>query len=205
MERQEHWERIYSSKVPTEVSWYQEHPGKSLELIAHTGAGTAARIIDVGGGASVLVAELLARGFTDLTVLDVSSAALKHAEARLGEADARRVTWMEADITQAALPESSYDVWHDRAVFHFLTDAEDRKMYIGNMERSVKEGGHIIISTFALDGPLRCSGLDIVRYSPESLQTEFGGGFDLLESCHELHPTPFGTQQSFVYCYFRKR
>lgn len=204
MERRSHWEHIYSSKAPTEVSWYQVHPEKSLELIARTGAKKTAQIIDVGGGASTLVDDLLVRGFQNVTVLDVASAALERAKARLGER-ASRVTWVVADVTQVSLAHHYYDVWHDRAVFHFLTDAEDRRRYVKAVYESLKPGGHIIVATFAPDGPQKCSGLNIVRYSPDELHDEFGESFQLVESAAEAHPTPFGTEQRFIYCYCRKK
>lgn len=176
----------------------------SLELIKRTGSITSARIIDVGGGASTLVDDLFAEGFDQLTVLDISSAALKAAMDRLGRRSSTKVTWVEADITQAVLPHHFYDVWHDRAVFHFLTDEEDRHCYISAARQALKPGGYIIIATFAADGPLKCSGLEIVRYSPEKLQAEFGESFELLESFEEKHQTPFDTTQNFIYCTFRK-
>jgi ubiquinone/menaquinone biosynthesis C-methylase UbiE len=204
MERKEHWEEVYTTKKPTEVSWFQEHPGVSLELIQRTGVDTAANIIDVGGGASTLVDRLVASGFRHITVLDISAAALAVAQQRLAAAGAA-VTWLEADITQATLPRHSYDLWHDRAVFHFLTQREDRQRYLEAVEQSVKSGGHVIVATFGPDGPTRCSGLEVVRYDPESLQREFGEGFELVESRLEAHQTPFGTGQNFIYCVFRKR
>jgi 2-polyprenyl-3-methyl-5-hydroxy-6-metoxy-1,4-benzoquinol methylase len=205
MERKTHWEDVYRTKAPTEVSWFQEHPGISLELIQRTGVDKeSAHIIDVGGGASRLVDELVDRGFRHISVLDISAAALAVAQQRLASASAE-IAWLEADITQAALPSGWYDVWHDRAVFHFLTQREDRQRYVDAIQHSVKPGGHIIIATFGPDGPTRCSGLEVVRYDPESLQREFGEGVELVESVYESHQTPFGTEQKFIYCYFRKR
>lgn len=202
-ERKSHWENIYSVKAPTEVSWYQPHPATSLELINRTGIAKAAQIIDVGGGASTLVDDLLSQGFGHITVLDIASAALEKSQARLGTR-ATSVTWVEADITQASLPPSHYDLWHDRAVFHFLTDAKDRRSYIKALERSLKPSGHLIVATFAPDGPKKCSRLDIVRYSPDELRGEFGDDFRLIESTDEAHQTPFGTEQRFIYCHFQK-
>ena len=146
--------------------------------------------------------DLLARGFQNVTVLDISASALRAAQERLGPR-ASQVTWLEADITTARLPRHYYDVWHDRAVFHFLTRAEDRKGYVQAARHSVKPGGHVIVATFAPDGPLRCSGLDIVRYSTEALHGEFGEAFELVASANETHQTPFGTEQKFIYCYCR--
>ncbi len=203
MEAKTHWEQIYQTKQPTQVSWYQMHPLLSLRFIERTGVSKAGSLIDVGGGASTLVDHLLADGYQNVTVLDVSGVALAQARARLGPL-AGPVRWIEADITEAALPPNQYDVWHDRAVFHFLTQAEDRVRYVEAVRRSVKPGGHVIVATFAADGPTQCSGLDVVRYSPDSLHGEFGSDFELLESAPEAHQTPFGTEQKFVYCYCRK-
>jgi SAM-dependent methyltransferase len=203
MEPKSHWENIYTTKAPTQVSWYKEHLKTSLQFIKQIGVEETAYIIDVGGGNSTLVDDLLERGFKYITVLDISSAAINLARARLGSR-ADDVTWIEADITRANLPKNYYDVWHDRAVFHFLTNAEERQRYVDVMKQSLKAGGHVIIATFALDGPPRCSGLDVMRYSPRSLHDEFGSDFELIESVPEEHITPFGTKQKFIYCYFRK-
>ena len=199
-----HWEKIYTSKAPDQVSWYQVHPQLSLDLIQRTGVDKAAQIIDVGGGASTLVDHLLANGFEHISVLDISSTALDITTARLGP-QANDVNWIYADITQAKLPPAQYDVWHDRAVFHFLTDPEDRRKYAEVAAHAIKPGGHVIIASFATDGPMQCSGLDVMRYSPYALHEEFGEDFELIESRDETHNTPFGTQQKFVYCYCRKR
>ena len=203
MEIKSHWENIYSTKGSTEVSWYQEHQLLSLRFIEITGVDKAGQIFDVGGGTSTLVDDLLAHGFKHITVLDISAAALKTAQQRLG-IQAAEVSWIEADITKANLPHQFFDVWHDRAVFHFLRQPEDRHSYIKAVQHSVKTGGHVIVATFAPDGPARCSGLDIVRYSPESLHSEFGDDFRLVESTREAHVTPFGMEQKFIYCYCRK-
>jgi ubiquinone/menaquinone biosynthesis C-methylase UbiE len=204
MNRKQHWDGVYAGRKPNEVSWYQTRLEQSLELIGATGAGKDAAIIDLGGGASTLVDDLLAAGYTNLTVLDISSAAIKTAQARLG-ARAAQVTWLVADATQAELPRDGYDVWHDRAVFHFLTDAADRRRYVATVRRAVKPGGHVIVATFGPNGPLKCSGLDIVRYSPEALHHEFGGDCELLRSVTENHVTPAGKHQEFIYCWCRKR
>ena len=203
MEIKSHWENIYQTKAPTQVSWYQEHARLSLRLIADTGIDRADPIIDVGGGTSTLVDDLLADGYQQLTVLDISPGALQTAQQRLG-ARATAVTWIEADITQAQLPGQFYAVWHDRAVFHFLTQPHDRHRYIQAVRHAVKPGGHVIVATFALDGPPQCSGLDVTRYSPDSLHHEFGEDFQLLISTRETHVTPFGTEQKFIYCYCRR-
>ena len=202
METKTHWEEVYTANPVTEVSWFQEHSELSLRLIEGTGVAPTGRIIDVGGGASTLVDDLLAHRFQDITVLDISAGALHAAQERLGPR-ASEVTWLEADITTVSLPCDSYDVWHDRAVFHFLTRATDRQRYVQAVRQSVKPGGHVIVATFAADGPLRCSGLDTVRYSSGSLHAEFGEAFELLESAREMHETPFGTEQKFIYCYCR--
>jgi ubiquinone/menaquinone biosynthesis C-methylase UbiE len=198
-----HWQNIYETKATTQVSWYQEHAKFSLQYIQNTGVRKSDHIIDVGAGASTLVDDLIENGFQNITVLDVSGAALELARQRLG-AQAAVVNWIEADITRVDLPRDAYDVWHDRAVFHFLTQASDRQYYVETVLRAVRKGGHVIVATFAPDGPERCSGLDVMRYDPESLHEEFGNGFDLVDSTRETHHTPFGTEQKFIYCYCRK-
>lgn len=197
---QQHWESIYRSKATDEVSWFQPHAGSSLRLIHDTDAGLDARIIDVGGGASVLVDNLLDAGYRHLTVLDLSESALAEARKRLGTR-ASQVSWLASDITQASLPANAYDVWHDRAVFHFLTDPADRARYVQQVLHAVKPGGHVIVATFGPGGPLRCSGLNVVRYAPDTLHAEFGAPFRLLRHETEVHQTPTGKEQEFVYCY----
>jgi ubiquinone/menaquinone biosynthesis C-methylase UbiE len=203
MQSKEHWEHVYSTKATDSVSWFQEHADRSLELIVDTGLPRTAAIIDIGGGASTLVDDLLARGYGNLSVLDLSAAALSAAQDRLG-ADAKGVTWIEADITKAQLNVNAYDLWHDRAVFHFLTLPEDRLAYIQNAIRAVKPGGHVVVATFAEDGPSQCSGLPVVRYSASELNAAFGDSFALVRQGKEAHRTPFGTVQPFTYCCFRK-
>ena len=203
MDRKQHWEEVYSTKSSDSVSWFQEHADQSLQLIHNTGLGKEAAIIDVGGGTSRLAGDLMAEGYTDLTVIDLSSAALDVAKQRLGRY-ADNVRWMEGDITLADFPVNRFDIWHDRAVFHFLTDPVDRHAYVELVMRAVRPGGHVIIATFAEDGPEKCSGLPVMRYQPESLHAEFGGDFLLVEHEKEAHHTPFGTVQQFVYCYCRK-
>lgn len=202
MNRREHWENIYLTKARDEVSWFREHLDTSLRMITNTGVRSEASIIDVGGGNSTLVDDLLAHGFGDVSVLDISSKAIADSKKRLGGLS-EKVDWIEADITAVDLP-LDYDVWHDRAVFHFLTDAEDRQKYIHLVERSLRTGGHIIVASFGLDGPRKCSGLDVMRYSPETMHGEFGEGFNLVESLSETHKTPSDTTQEFIYCYCRK-
>lgn len=204
MQRKEHWERVYSTRQITEVSWFQEHAVRSLRLIEATAVPKSAAIIDVGGGASVLADDLLQAGYSNVTVLDLSRAALQAAQNRLG-ARAARVAWLEGDITAIRLPAHAFDVWHDRAVFHFLTTAEQRQAYVRQILCAVKPGGHVIVSTFAEDGPLQCSGLPVMRYSAAGLHAEFGSPFELLRHEKEEHLTPTGRTQNFVYCYCRTK
>jgi 2-polyprenyl-3-methyl-5-hydroxy-6-metoxy-1,4-benzoquinol methylase len=198
-----HWEHIYEKKGPTKVSWYQEHAQFSLQYIRNTGIQTTNYIIDVGGGASTLVDDLIADGFEHITILDISATALNLAQERLGSRGAN-ISWIEADITSANLPYQHYHVWHDRAVFHFLTQATDRQRYVDAVRHAVRSGGHVIVATFAPDGPDHCSGLEVMRYNPDNLHNEFGDGFDLVDSTRETHHTPFGTEQKFIYCYCRR-
>ena len=203
MQSKNHWEKIYTTKASDAVSWFQSHAEVSVGLVKATGAGLDAAIIDVGGGASTLVDDLLALGYTNLTVLDLSAAALAAARKRLG-GKASAVRWIEADITKANLPDHQFDIWHDRAVFHFLTSPEDRAAYVRAVLHSVKPGGHVIVATFAEDGPNQCSGLPVMRYRPDELHAEFGEAFSLLRHEKEAHHTPSGTVQQFVYCYCRR-
>lgn len=202
MNTQEHWERIYSTRAPDQVSWYCPHLNASLELIERTSVSRDAAIIDVGAGESTLVDDLIARGFENLSVLEISQVAIDASRRRLGQ-DAKRVHWIAGDITRIELGPSQFDVWHDRAVFHFLTASGDRAAYVRQVARAVKAGGHVIIGTFGPEGPERCSGLDVVRYDADSLHDQFGRRFRLLESSKQLHETPFGTVQQFLYCYCR--
>lgn len=203
MENKTHWEKIYRTKESSQVSWYQLHPTMSLQYIQNTGVSRAGQIIDIGGGASTLVDHLLDDGFQNITVLDISAEALGIAKQRLA-VRAEVVTWLEADITKINLPNHVYDVWHDRAVFHFLTKPEERTRYVNIVKKSVKPGGHVIVATFAIDGPEKCSGLEVARYDSQSLHNEFGMDFELLDNTLEEHHTPFGTEQKFIYCYCRK-
>jgi SAM-dependent methyltransferase len=200
MDAHTHWEKIYLEKAPDAVSWYRAHLETSLALIEQVAPERAASIIDVGGGESTLVDDLLSRGYEDITVLDISQTAIDANKKRLGQAS-DRVHFLVADITQVDLKPSTYDVWHDRAVFHFLIAIQDRVAYVRQVARAVKRGGHVIVSTFGPEGPKRCSGLEVVRYDAESLHKEFGTHFRLLGSSKELHRTPFGTIQQFLYCY----
>ena len=200
MDTRTHWEKIYKTKTPEIVSWYRPHLETSLGLIERAASEYSASIIDVGGGESTLVDDLLARGYGNLTVLDVSQTAVDVTKKRLGLA-AERIHWLVADITEAHLPPNTYDVWHDRAVFHFVTATEQRTAYVRQVAHAVKSGGHVIIGTFGPEGPTKCSELDVVRYDADSLHDQFGMRFRLEESSKELHRTPFGTTQQFLYCY----
>lgn len=200
MDTQTHWDKIYTQKAPDQVSWYRPHLEASLALVEQAGSGPFASIIDVGAGESTLVDDLLARGYSNVTVLDISQAAIAASRKRLGDT-AEHVRWLVADITQAELEPSAYDVWHDRAVFHFLTTAADRRAYVRQVVRAVRRGGHVIVSAFGPEGPTRCSGLDVVRYDAKSLHAEFGASFRLISSSRQLHETPFGTTQRFLYCH----
>ena len=202
MSRQKHWEAIYRSKALTEVSWYQPEARLSLDLIRRVAPQVDTSLLDVGGGASTLVDGLLSAGYRDVSVLDLAPAALTRAQERLGER-AAHVRWIVADVLDAPLPAASCAVWHDRAVFHFLTDPRDRARYVAQAQRIVRPGGHIIVASFGPEGPPRCSGLEVVRYSPEGLHTEFGAAFRLLHSAREDHRTPGGSVQAFVYCLCR--
>jgi 2-polyprenyl-3-methyl-5-hydroxy-6-metoxy-1,4-benzoquinol methylase len=197
-----HWENIYAIKAPEAVSWYRAHLETSLALIERATEARSASIIDIGGGESTLIDDLLLRGYENLTVLDVSETAIDVTKKRLG-ARAEQVRWLVADITEVEFKPLAYDLWHDRAVFHFLTTPERRVAYVRQVACAVKPGGHVIVSTFGPEGPQECSGLDVMRYDAESLHGEFGGHFRLIESSKELHQTPFGTTQQFLYCYCR--
>lgn len=199
---EDHWERVYAKSTPNRVSWFQRRPERSLSLVAACAPTPMTRILDVGGGTSTLVDELLAAGFNKIGVLDISETALGLARERLG-ADAGRVEWFTTDVGSFVSPHP-WDIWHDRAVFHFLVAADDRAAYRRTLQQSLAPGGHAVISTFGPEGPTRCSGLDVVRYSPESLLAELGPAFSLVESQDEIHRTPNGADQQFVYCRFRR-
>jgi ubiquinone/menaquinone biosynthesis C-methylase UbiE len=200
MDTQAHWERVYGTKAPNEVSWFTPHLQTSLALIERVAGERSASIIDVGGGESTLVDDLISGGYYNVTVLDIAHTAVRHTKKRLGSAS-EQVHWIVGDITHTALPEHSYDVWHDRAVFHFLTEAAQRAAYVRQVARAVKPGGHVIVGAFGPEGPSQCSGFDVMRYDAESLHGEFGPRFRLIESSKELHQTPFGSTQQFLYCY----
>ena len=197
-----HWEKIYREKAPDAVSWYRAHLETSIALIERVAPPRSACIIDVGGGESTLVDDLLANGYQNIAVLDVSQTAIDVTKRRLGQT-ADLVLWITGDIPKAELGPCAYDVWHDRAVFHFLTSVEQRIAYVQQVARAVKPGGHVLVSTFGPEGPTKCSGLEVVRYDAESLHAEFGVRFRLVENFKELHETPFGTTQQFLYCLCR--
>ncbi len=200
--RQHHWEKVYTTKSESEVSWFQETPALSLELIELVGAMQNSAIIDIGGGASRLVDHLVSRGYQDLTVLDLSGSALGSARSRIG-GKADRVTWITADVTLWQ-PSRSYDVWHDRAAFHFLTEPNDQAAYVVRLRRALRVGGHAIISTFAPDGPERCSGLMVSRYDANTLAATLGAGFELIDTRRHDHTTPWGAVQKFQFSTFRR-
>lgn len=200
--RKSHWENVYTTKGETEVSWFQENPAPSLELIALAGLSEGASIIDIGGGASRLVDALVERNIGQITVLDLSAAALEAAKKRLG-GKAAEVRWVAADITTWE-PTQTYDLWHDRAAFHFLTDPADQSAYLERLKKAVKRGGHVVIGTFALDGPERCSGLQIVRHDAASLSAILGADFKLIDARRHDHATPWGAVQRFQFSTFRR-
>ncbi len=201
--RKAHWQSVYREKSPSDVSWYQTESRLSLELIHRTGVSGDEPMLDVGGGASVLVDFLYDDGFTDLSVLDISGKALVEAKSRLGD-KSTNITWIECDITEFN-PRRKYALWHDRAVFHFLTDASDRRKYVSALTRALVPGGHLIIAAFAIGGPDKCSGLEIVQYDASKMKAELGGEFNLLEERGEVHVTPAGREQEFLYCRFGRK
>ncbi len=202
MDTKRHWEKVYTANAPDSVSWYRAHLETSLALIERAAVARSASIIDIGGGESTLVDDLLHRGYKNLTVLDVSRTAIEVTKKRLGAAS-EQVRWLLGDIVEIELEPLGYDLWHDRAVFHFLTTPERRLAYVRQVTRAVRPGGHVIVSTFGPEGPTKCSGLEAIRYDAKSLHGEFGGRFRLVESSKELHQTPLGTAQQFLYCYCR--
>lgn len=201
--QKKHWEHVYKKTSPTEAGWFQAYPGMSLKLINATEVSVDESIVDVGGGVSKLSKLLLEQGYRNITVMDISGTAIEKAKAQLGDTS-DMISWIEADITKISFSEV-YDVWHDRAVFHFLTDAVDRKNYINSLNNTLKINGHLIVSTFGLNAPPKCSGLAVVRYSSETLHKELGDNFELIESLSEVHVTPSGVRQEFIFCRFIKR
>jgi SAM-dependent methyltransferase len=204
VDRKAHWDGVYTTKPSTEVSWYQAEPTLSLALLREAGAGPTTTILDVGGGDSRLVDAALAEGLGRMTVLDLSGAALARARARLGT-QADEVTWLEADVTQVELPARAFDIWHDRAVFHFLTTPEDRARYAAVVAAALRPGGTALLATFAPDGPTRCSGLEVARYTPEGLAAQLGDAFALVRGFGDLHHTPAGREQRFSVAVLRRR
>jgi SAM-dependent methyltransferase len=201
-DRKAHWERIFNAKRSQEMSWHQPRLEMSLALMKLTGVDANGAIIDIGGGTSTLVDDLLEAGFADLTVLDIAAPALERVRARLA-ARAEAVNWIEGDIREVELPSARFDVWHDRAVFHFLAGKESRERYVATMKSALRPGGHAIIATFGPDAPPQCSGLDVVHYSPEQLMAELSPGLHMIHSARELHKTPSGNEQEFTYACFR--
>lgn len=203
LDRKAHWQNVYQEKSPLEVSWYQKEPRLSLELIHRTGISDDEPIIDVGGGASVLVDFLCKEGFVNLSVLDISGNALADARNRLGEL-AKSINWIESDITEF-IPFHEFTLWHDRAVFHFLTDESDRRKYVSSLTQVLKPGGHLIIAAFAIGGPDECSGLEIVQYDASRLISELGEEFEFREEINEIHITPANKIQKFTYFRFTRK
>lgn len=203
MDMKAHWEQIYQTKAANNVSWYQPKPELSLAFIRKTGVSVNAHIIDVGAGASTLTDHLLALSFQNITLLDISKEALQIIHSRLSTEQAQGIDWRVGDITEIHLPQQAYDLWHDRAVFHFLLDPAQRRRYVEQVQHALKPGGHLIMATFASDGPSQCSGLDVMRYDAASLHREFGAAFQLVDSIRESHITPWSSEQHFVYCCFR--
>ena len=203
MHDQAHWQAVYAKKQPEEVSWYQPHLAQSLTFVRAANLPLDARIVDIGGGASTLVDDLLADGYRNLAVIDLAAAALDAARCRLGPGG-QGVDWICGDVTTELLPADSVDFWHDRAVFHFMTDAVARAAYLAQVERAVKPGGYVLVATFGLDGPERCSGLPVTRYDAGGIHAVFGPRFDKIGQAAEQHHTPWGSVQSFVYCFCRR-
>jgi SAM-dependent methyltransferase len=204
MHRKTHWEEVYATKASDEVSWFQAEPTLSLALLQEVGSGASSTVIDVGGGDSRFVDAVIAEGLGHVTVLDISRAALTRAQTRLGTR-ADDVTWLEADITQVALPANAFDVWHDRAVFHFLTEPLDLARYAAAAATAVRSGGALLIFTFAPDGPTRCSGLATVRYAPEEIAEELGDSFEFVRGFAMIHHTPSAREQRFSVAVLRRR
>lgn len=204
MDHQAHWEKVFTTRQSSEVSWYQATPVRSIELLREAGANPSSDIIDVGGGDSTLVDAVVSGDLGHITVLDISAAALDRARARLASR-ACEVTWLHADVTRVDLPERAFDVWHDRAVFHFLTTPVERARYIATATASLRPGGFLLIATFAADGPTRCSGLEVARYSVGELVQEFGDDFVLRRDGADVHRTPAGVEQRFTVAMFERR
>lgn len=203
MNQKDHWEQVYSSKLTEKLGWYAPHLQTSLKWITRLHLAADAPIIDVGGGAATLVEDLLDAGYQSITVLDLSQQALSSVKARLGNR-AARVAWLEGDVTAIELPKHAFELWHDRAVFHFLIEPEQQRKYRDNLLRALKPGGHLIIGTFAPEAPPKCSGLPVQRYRPEPLAHALGGEFELKRHHYESHVTPGGVEQRYLFCHFRR-
>jgi hypothetical protein len=202
-DKTDHWQAVYQRKQPTQVSWFAPHLGLSMALLKQVGLNPTLRLIDIGAGASTLVDDLLDMGLHNITLLDISPAALHVTKERLG-ARADRVQWLIADAARMDLPAASYDLWHDRAAFHFLIEAADTASYVAAAKHAIVDGGFAIIGGFAADGPERCSGLPVARREPEDVAQLFGPAFELVHAAHERHTTPSGVAQAFAYTVLRK-
>jgi SAM-dependent methyltransferase len=204
MNLRDHWEAVYERKAPDAVSWYRPHLERSLAFVEAAALAPGAPIIDVGGGASTLVDDLVERGFTNVTVLDISSSAIEAARRRLGERS-HLVRWVVGDVSEIGFAPGVYEFWHDRAVFHFLRDQSARRRYVAKVRDAVKPGGWVLAATFGPNGPSECSGLDVTRYDADELYAEFGTDFERIDTAVEIHRTPWGAEQEFVYCCCRRR
>jgi len=204
MNTKSHWESVYGAKAPEAVSWYAAHLRLSLQYVKKAAPAKEAHIIDVGGGESTLVDDLLADGYSNITVLDISTTALEVTRHRLG-ALSDKVAWLAGDVLDVEFPVAAYDVWHDRAVFHFLTSDAQRRRYVDQVLKALKPGGYAIVGTFGPEGPEQCSGLPVARYEPNALHARFGKPFELVDSSIEVHKTPWGAPQQFVYCFCKRQ
>lgn len=202
MPNSDHWEKVYKTKNTDEVSWFLPKPTLSLDLIKKLSVNLDDFIIDIGAGASNLVDELITSNFKNVSIMDISQTALEHTKNRLKDKGSK-IEFLVGDITKITLPKNKYNIWHDRAVFHFLTQQEQRNDYIAQLKSSLAKNSNIIIATFSKSGPQKCSGLDVIRYDPKSLSEELGSDFELIEYVHESHETPSGNIQDFVYCNFK--
>jgi len=200
-EKKAHWEKVYETKGDYEVSWYQEAPTESLELVAYLNLNFSSKIIDIGGGNSNFTGELLEQGYADLSILDISEKALSRTKYKIGN---ENVQYIASDVLEFQ-PKNQFTLWHDRAAFHFLTDKNEIQQYIELVNKAIEQGGYLILATFSTTGPLKCSGLEITQYSKEALTTLFENDFELIQSFETVHQTPFDTEQNFIYTVFRKR
>lgn len=203
MDRRDHWEQVYSTRLANRLGWYKPRLDTSLAWIAGIGLDKSARIIDVGGGASTLIDDLLHAGHESITVLDISDSALAASKERLGDRS-QLVMWLSGDITSYQLPPGHFELWHDRAVFHFLTEADQQQAYLDNMRTALKPGGHVVIGVFAPEAPAKCSGLPVQRYDLERLTRRLGDEFELIRHQKEMHITPGGVEQMYLYAQFQR-